>query len=55
MRALGVEIKEGAGSRVRLRMGDVKLTVHRPHPNPELHRSAVRRIARFLNDIGVVP
>lgn len=55
MRTLRVEITEGAGSRVRLRMDDVKLTVHRPHPNPELDRRAVRRIASFLTDIGVVP
>ncbi len=55
MRALGVEITERAGSRVRLRKDEVSLVVHRPHPGPEMDKRTVRGIAKFLNDIGVIP
>ncbi len=55
MTALGVQIIEGSGSRVRLNKDRVSLVVHRPHPRPEMHRRAVLDIAKFLNDIGVIP
>ena len=55
MRALDVEITEAAGSRVRFTKESVGVTVHRPHPQPNLRRDSVRHIARFLGRIGVEP
>ena len=55
MRALDVEVLEGAGSRVRLSKDSIRRVIHRPHPSPYLARAAVRNIAVFLTDIGVEP
>ena len=55
MRALDVEVVEGAGSRVRLSKNGVRRVIHRPHPSPYLARAAIRNIAIFLTDIGVEP
>ena len=53
MRALGVDISEGAGSRVKFRRDGVAFTLHRPHPGSEVRRTSVRSIADFLTSIGV--
>ena len=53
MRALGVDIEEGSGSRVKFRRDGVVFTLHRPHPGSEIRRTAVRSIADFLTRIGV--
>lgn len=50
--ALGVEIRERAGSRVALRKGAARIVVHRPHPRPETNRATVRDIAAFIERIG---
>ncbi len=56
LRALGVEIRQGAGSRMQLRMGRRRmLTVHRPHGASELKRETIRDVADFLHSSGVVP
>ena len=55
LRAVDVEITERAGARVLLRKEGERMVVHRPHPRPELLRSVVRRIAGFLDTIGVNP
>lgn len=51
-------ITEGAGSRVRFtyidyREHEFKLTVHRPHPDPNASKVLVKAVASFLKDIGV--
>jgi hypothetical protein len=53
--AVGVEVSERAGSRVGLKKGDERISVHRPHPSPETGRATVRTLARFLESIGVTP
>lgn len=53
--ALGAEITEGRGSRVRVHLNGVRAVFHRPHPQPELHKSALRSVRRFLRTAGVVP
>ncbi|MGD9508748.1 MAG: type II toxin-antitoxin system HicA family toxin [Geminicoccaceae bacterium] len=55
LRAAGAEISEGAGSRVRVALGGVRAVFHRPHPNPELKRGAVRAVREFLAAAGVRP
>lgn len=55
LRACGVEIVERSGSRVGLRLGNERMVVHRPHPNPNTDRATVRNIALFLMAAGVEP
>ena len=55
LRAAGAEIGEGAGSRVRVRMGGVRAVFHRPHPGPETRRGLVRAVRDFLAAAGVRP
>ena len=54
-RALGGEVMEGRGSRVTIFLGDAKATFHRPHPQPETDKGAVRAVRRFLLQAGVRP
>lgn len=54
-RALGGEISEGAGSRVRVALGGVRAVFHRPHPAPQARRSAVRSVRDFLVAAGIGP
>jgi len=51
--ALGAELSEGSGSRVRIALGGVRAVFHRPHPRPELGRAAVRSLRRFLVEAGL--
>jgi CO dehydrogenase/acetyl-CoA synthase delta subunit len=51
--ALGAEISEGRGSRVRVALGGVRAVFHRPHPRPETDRGAIRSLRRFLVEAGV--
>lgn len=51
----GAEIQEGAGSRVRLALNGVRAVFHRPHPQKETDRGAVRSMRRFLTEAGVIP
>jgi len=53
--ALGVEKKEGAGSRVRFTRGGVVLGIHQPHPRPELKKYQVEVVREFLQKIGEEP
>lgn len=54
-RALGAEISEGAGSRVRVALRGVRAIFHRPHPRPQTRRSTVRAVRDFLAAAGVKP
>jgi len=53
--ALGGEISEGAGSRVRVALGGVRAVFHRPHPERVTDKGAVRTVRRFLQTVGVEP
>jgi len=53
LRALGAEISEGRGSRVRMQLNGVRAVFHRPHPRKEMHRGALRSMRRFLLGAGV--
>ena len=52
-KALGGEISEGRGSRVRVALRDVKAVFHRPHPQRAANRGALRSVRRFLLEAGV--
>lgn len=51
--ALGAEITEGKGSRVRIYLNNVRAVFHRPHPRKETDKGALRSVRRFLNEAGV--
>ena len=53
--AVGCQVVEGAGSRVRFVYGEVVATFHRPHPEKEAKRYQVRDAREFLTKIGVTP
>jgi hypothetical protein len=53
--ALGAEISEGRGSRIRVALNDVRAVFHRPHPKPETKKGAVKSVRRFLQEAGVTP
>lgn len=55
MQALGAEVTEGRGSRVRFALNGVRAVFHRPHPRPELVKGAVEALRDFLKEAGVVP
>ena len=53
--AAGAAMSEGAGSRVRFRLNGRDASFHRPHPQKETKRAAVRSVRAFLTDAGVTP
>ncbi|MAZ48540.1 MAG: hexulose-6-phosphate isomerase [Halobacteriovoraceae bacterium] len=48
--ALGAEISEGSGSRVRVKLGDTFAVFHRPHPEKVTDKGAVKSVRRFLEN-----
>ena len=54
-RACGAEISEGSGSRVRVALNDVRAIFHRPHPQKETDKGAVKSVRRFLIESGIEP
>jgi len=53
--ALGAEITEGNGSRVRVALKGVRAVFHRPHPRKETNKGAIKSVRRFLETAGVKP
>ena len=51
--ALGAEISEGRGSRVRIVLQSIRAVFHRPHPRKETDKGSVRSMRRFLISAGV--
>lgn len=46
--AMGAEISEGSGSRVRVFLNGTRAVFHRPHPQKETDKGAVKSVRRFL-------
>lgn len=51
--ACGAEISEGAGSRVRVALNGVRAVFHRPHPQKETDKGAVKSVRRFLTEAEI--
>ena len=51
--SLGGEITEGRGSRVRIYLNGIRAVFHRPHPQKETRKSAIKSVRRFLKEAGV--
>jgi hypothetical protein len=54
-RALGANLSEGRGSRLRVELAGAEAVFHRPHPQKETDRGAVKSVRRFLREAGVEP
>jgi len=52
---LGAKVSYGSGSMVRVILNDVVAVFHRPHPQKETFKSALRRVRRYLIEAGVGP
>lgn len=53
LRALGAEITEGRGSRIRIHLQGVRAVFHRPHSQPDMGKGALKSMRRFLEQVGV--
>ncbi|NTJ41644.1 type II toxin-antitoxin system HicA family toxin [Agrobacterium larrymoorei] len=53
--ACGAEISEGSGSRIRVALNGVRAVFHRPHPQKETDKGAVKSVRRFLGEAGIIP
>jgi hypothetical protein len=51
--ALGGEISEGRGSRVRIALHGIRAVFHQPHPEKETDKGAIKSVRRFLTEAGV--
>jgi HicA toxin of bacterial toxin-antitoxin, len=54
-KALGGELSEGRGSRVRVALKDVRAVFHRPHPARVMNKGSLKSVRRFLTEAGVNP
>jgi hypothetical protein len=55
LKAFGAEIEEGRGSRVRIALNGVRAVFHRPHPQKETDKGAVKSMRRFLTEAETTP
>jgi len=53
--ALGAEISEGNGSRVRVYLNGVRAVFHRPHPERLTDKGALKSVRGFLINAEVEP
>lgn len=51
--ALGAEIIEGRGSRVRVALNGARAVFHRPHPRKEAGKLMVQSVRHFLQEAGI--
>jgi len=52
--ALGGEVSEGRGSRVRVSLNGVRAVFHRPHPRRLTIKGAIKSARRFLQEAEVI-
>ena len=52
-KALGADVSEGRGSRVKVALKDVRAVFHRPHLQRVTNKSTIRSVHRFLLETGV--
>jgi hypothetical protein len=53
--ALGGQVSYGGGSAVRVVLNGVVAVFHRPHPQKDTYKSALKRVRRFLTEAGYSP
>ena len=52
-KACGAVIEEGSGSRVCIMLNNVVAVFHRPHPQKETDKGALKSVRLFLENAGV--
>ena len=52
-RAFGAHIEEGSGSRVCIMLNGVVAVFHKPHPQKETNKGAIKSVRHFLKNAGV--
>jgi len=52
-KALGAHIEEGSGSRVCIMLNGIVAVFHRPHPQKETDKGAIKSVRLFLSNAGV--
>ena len=55
LEACGGEISEGSGSRLRVALNGVRAVFHRPHPQKETDKGAVKSVRRFMSEAEIRP
>lgn len=55
LKHLGATITEGEGSRARVSLNGRRAVFHRPHPQPNTDKGALKSVKRFLEEAGVQP
>jgi hypothetical protein len=53
LNALGAELSEGRGSRIRIALNGVRAVFHRPHPRKETDKGALISMRKFLTEAEV--
>jgi predicted RNA binding protein YcfA (HicA-like mRNA interferase family) len=53
LEALGAEVTQGRGSRVRVHLRGVRAVFHEPHPEKETDKGALRSVREFLENAGI--
>ena len=53
--ACGGVLEEARGSRVCVEINGVVAHFHRPHPQPDTDKGAVKSVQRFLKNAGITP
>ena len=53
LEALGAELSEGRGSRVRIALSGVRAVFHRPHPRKETDKGAIVSMRKFLTEAEI--
>jgi hypothetical protein len=49
----GAQISEGEGSRIRVSLNGIRAVFHRPHPQPDTDKGALKSVRRFLIEAGI--
>ena len=52
-KALGAHVEEGSGSRVCIMLNGLIAVFHRPHPQKETEKGALKSVRHFLENAGV--
>ena len=50
---LGAEVSQGKGSRVRVKLNDIRAVFHEPHPEKETDKGTVKSVREFLIKAGI--
>jgi hypothetical protein len=51
--ALGGKIKEARGSRITIKLNNTPAVFHRPHPQKETDKGALKSVRKFLLSAGI--